>query len=469
MTNAQDGDHKRSAALPVDPARDVIFLSKGTPEDDQFVLWLAPRLEAAGYRIFADILTLEPGDRWRKEITDTLQNNSAKMLLCCSDVTLAKPGVQEEIAIAEDLARDLKDDRFIIPLRVSPYKKLFGIAGKQYVDFYQRWALGLQDLLDTLEAQRVPRAGKITINPNWELYRKRLATRIEDAPESLTTNWLPVLSIPNSLNYYEATGAVDHSVMKTICEECPFPAVYQLRGVLTFATLSEIENHFGRAGKLQLRACYEPLQFAQLGGEDPKIASRDASNFLSILLREAREQFCREKGLSEYDYSTQLAFYVDIKQVALGKKIPWGPPKERRSSMLYNIAQGKAWHYGVSANPQFWPFPHFRLKSRVIFSESTSTVADHILTDVATQHRLRRTVCKGWRNRRWHGQLKAFLQLISGNERELKLPLSPTVAMRLASNAMTVMSPVTTSQTSELLGNEEETDRSTLGTAEAED
>jgi len=34
---------------------------------------------------------------------------------------------------------------------------------------------------------------------------------------------------------------------------------------------------------------------------------------------------------------------------------------------------------------------------------------------------------------------------------------------------MTVMSPVTTSQTSELLGNEEETDRSTLGTAEAED
>jgi len=205
----------------------VIFLSKGTPEDDQFVLWLAPRLEAAGYRIFADILTLEPGDRWRKEITDTLQNNSAKMLLCCSDVTLAKPGVQEEIAIAEDLARDLKDDRFIIPLRVSPYKKLFGIAGKQYVDFYQRWALGLQDLLDTLEAQRVPRAGKITINPNWELYRKRLATRIEDAPESLTTNWLPVLSIPNSLNYYEATGAVDHSVMKTICEECPFPAVYQ--------------------------------------------------------------------------------------------------------------------------------------------------------------------------------------------------------------------------------------------------
>jgi hypothetical protein len=28
--------------------RDVVFISKATPGDDDFVLWLAPRLEAAG-------------------------------------------------------------------------------------------------------------------------------------------------------------------------------------------------------------------------------------------------------------------------------------------------------------------------------------------------------------------------------------------------------------------------------------
>lgn len=52
-----------------DSVRDTVFISKATPEDDEFVLWLAPRLEAAGYRVIADILTLEPGDRWRKEVT----------------------------------------------------------------------------------------------------------------------------------------------------------------------------------------------------------------------------------------------------------------------------------------------------------------------------------------------------------------------------------------------------------------
>jgi hypothetical protein len=29
-------------------ARAVVFISKATPGDDEFTLWLAPRLEAAG-------------------------------------------------------------------------------------------------------------------------------------------------------------------------------------------------------------------------------------------------------------------------------------------------------------------------------------------------------------------------------------------------------------------------------------
>jgi hypothetical protein len=80
-----------------------VFISKATPEDDDFVLWLAPRLEAAGYIVFADILSIDPGDRWRREITGTLQNKAVKMLLCCRDATLDKTGVQEEIGIASDL------------------------------------------------------------------------------------------------------------------------------------------------------------------------------------------------------------------------------------------------------------------------------------------------------------------------------------------------------------------------------
>ena len=99
--------------------RTIIFISTATPGDDEFVLWLAPKLEAEGYAVFADILCLEPGDRWRQRITNTLQNDSVKMLLCCRDSTLARQGVQEEIGIAEDLAKQLNDQKFIVPLRLE--------------------------------------------------------------------------------------------------------------------------------------------------------------------------------------------------------------------------------------------------------------------------------------------------------------------------------------------------------------
>lgn len=99
--------------------RETIFISKATPGDDDFVLWLAPRLETAGYRVFADIMRLEGGDEWRGKLTAALRDDAVRMLLCCSDKTLARRGVKEEISIAESLTGKLE-----IPDFVSLFKHL---------------------------------------------------------------------------------------------------------------------------------------------------------------------------------------------------------------------------------------------------------------------------------------------------------------------------------------------------------
>jgi hypothetical protein len=72
------------------------------------------------------------------------------MLLCCRDATLHKNGVQEKIGIAEDLAKEMKDPRFIIPLRLEKFKKVFGIGELQWTNFVGSWDGGLRDLLDAL-------------------------------------------------------------------------------------------------------------------------------------------------------------------------------------------------------------------------------------------------------------------------------------------------------------------------------
>ncbi len=53
--------------------RDTIFMLKATPIDDEFARWLGPKLETQGYRVFADILTLQPGDKLRRQINQALQ------------------------------------------------------------------------------------------------------------------------------------------------------------------------------------------------------------------------------------------------------------------------------------------------------------------------------------------------------------------------------------------------------------
>jgi hypothetical protein len=425
------------------------------------VLWLAPRLEAAGYSVFADILSLEPGDRWRKRVTATLQAQSIKMLLCCRDSTLSKDGVQEEIAIAEDLAKELNDPRFIMPLRLETFKKVFGIGGLQYVNFVGSWAQGLRDLLESLERQSIPRSpDKIIINPNWEAYRKRLATKIEESPEVLTTNWLRIGTVPETIRYYQPTGAVDHSIMQAACKSWRYPAELYLRGFFSFAAPEEIEKDFANVARFSVQE-HELAVFLDRGFDSPDIRPREAKNLVSSMFRKSWENFCSQKGLYGYPFSSQIGFHVTDSQVPIARRIPWGPQGQRRSSMLRNVARGRIWQYGVSALPQFWPYAHFKIKSRVVFAEFSSGT---VIADVDQQHRLRRSVCKGWRNKQWHGRLMAFLELLSNNSSYIELPLSNSLFLRLDASPIKMTAPVTTPQRSEMGEDGEEEDTSTLGT-----
>lgn len=450
--------------------RNVLFISKATPSDDEFVLWLAPRLEAAGYVVFADILGLVPGDRWRKQVTGTLQNQAAKMLLCCRDSSLSKDGVQEEIGIASDLVKELDDPRFIIPLRLEKFKKLFGIGELQYVDFVGSWANGLRDLLDALESQNVSRsAGKAAINPNWENYKKRLSIKVEDAPEVLTTNWFRIVGIPDVIHYYQPPGAINHALMESTCSGCWLPAETYLRGFFSFATPDEIDRDFVSVGKFVIHSDHHLQEFLEKGSGAPKIRPQEARNLLSSIFRKAWESYCRSKGLYQYTFSKQLGFHITENQVPLGKRIPWGHQGQRRSSMLCNSAKGKVWQYGVSASPNFWPFPHFKVKSRVLFADLAGRQTGAVVEDAIQQHRLRRNICKGWRNKAWHGRLMAFFELLSASSPYLELPLSGCCSLKLSANPMLVTAPVTTTLPDAMSDDAEEQDVSTLGNFSVED
>ena len=225
----------KEAASIENAARDTIFLIKASPIDDEFTLWLAPKLEAEGYRVFADILTLQPGDRWRRQINQALQYQAAKVLLICRDATLADANVQDDIDLALELAKELNDPRFIIPLRLEPGRKVKGVGDAVTVDFVRGWGEGVGLLIDALQRQKVPRsAGAPVIDPNWEIFRRRGAIPLVEEAERLTSNWVRVAEAPDVIRFYESTGAIEERLLDRALEAFSYPCARQASGIITF-------------------------------------------------------------------------------------------------------------------------------------------------------------------------------------------------------------------------------------------
>jgi TIR domain/Restriction endonuclease len=403
-------------AAPVEKAaRDTIFLIKASPIDDEFALWLAPKLEAEGYRVFADILTLEPGDRWRRQINQALQHRAAKVLLICRDASLADPHVQDDLDIALEMAKELGDARFIIPMRLEPGKKVKGVGDAVTVDFVRGWGEGVDLLLDALQRQKVPRAaGEPVIDPNWEIFRRRGAIPLVEEAERLTSNWLRAAEAPDVIRYFESTGALEERLLDRAFEAFPYPCAKQGSGIITFAEQTEVDTAFASAGRFKLKHEIPLLEFVEYGFSAVGIDRQVASNLINAMIKKAWLSFCREKGFVEYHYSNAVGFHASVAQAPTGHRIPWGKQGDRRSSMLRNIAKGHIWQFGVTAMPHFWPFWHLKLKSRVLFSVVNDTPEGLGIDDVRKMHRLRRSICKGWRNKQWHGRMLAFLELLSG-------------------------------------------------------
>lgn len=463
QSNAAKGEVEKASNFE----RNVLFLIKTHPADDEFALWLAPKLEAEGYTVFADILSLEPGDRWRREEGLVLQHRAAKALICVSAAATADTNVQDNIDLALEVAQAINDSRFIIPLRLEATNRIKGIGDARPVDFVRGWGEGLQTLLETLRRQKVPqRTDGVAINLNWELFRRRRSIELSTDPEPLTSNWLRVLEAPDTLRFFSAMGAQTEQTSAIAAKTLSYSAIAHRGGIVSMADLDDIEAELGSIGRFELTAELPIEEFAEHGWAELAIVRQVAQNMLVQMFGEAWISYCRERGLLQYNYSSSIGFHASPELAPIGKLIPWGRQGERRASMLRNIAKGHIWQFGVTATPVLWPFWHLRLKSRVLFAEDNGTPEGLQIDDAKKMHRLRRSICKGWRNKQWHGRLLAFLELLSGESAYIRLKLGGTRSLMLDASPILFTSPVSTVLPDLLDPDAEETDASTLGRPE---
>jgi hypothetical protein len=404
------------------PLRDALFISHANPENNAFTVWLGAKLATLGYDVWADVLRLRGGQDWQRRLERAIRERAVKVLLVGTPAAVDKQGVRNEIQIAHDTGKAIRDTEFIIPLRLEPFDAPFLVAHAQYVDFSRSWSQGLSELLDTLEmTYRVPRIGQRD-DARWRDVQTIHARRLSSKRESLTSNWLPISSLPRSIFHYRFNSGLSQEDIDFKLKTCRYPLVPFGAGCLSCASLADLSGHFG-AGAVTVTGERRLDRFVDEGWRKRDIDRRTALSHFSDLGRRAFERFLHDRGLNGYALANgQFAWWAPA-GVAPASKVAFKWPGVSGSRQICGISVKRRmhWHFGVTPNVRIGPVRHVRFTSRLVFTEDGAKPFE----DPKRMHRLRRSFAKSWRNPRWRGMLLAFLAWLSRDSQELAVPMGP--------------------------------------------
>jgi len=418
--------------------RTALFISHATPEDNGFVRWLGARLSALGYEVWADVMRLRGGCDWSRELESALRHRAAKVLVVCTPTGLDKQGVRNEIEIASGIARQLNDNQFIIPLRLESYEAPFRIAQTQYIDFKGGWARGFAELADLLSEFPSLRKEPGRSTEAWLGAQRDGATKLIDRHERLTSNWLTVSSLPQSIHFCEPPAGYQTERFQQRSLHC-WPVVPFHSGIITFAS-PDGKGFLGN--EIPARAIEETniQSFLDHGWAKLGIGWHEAQKIFSDLANQALELSFHSKALSFSEGSSgRRWWYGNVKTAPLSQiAFNWKHQKGRRQIVGKSDKRAIFWHYAVSGQVRTTPVRHARISASLIFSENGMDA----LKDTRKAHRLRRSFAKTWRNARWRDMMLAFFWWMSSGKSALALPVANGLAIVLSLPPASFISPV---------------------------
>lgn len=409
--------------------RDAIFISHATPEDNAFTMWLGGRLTALGYQVFADVLRLKGGDDWERILEDAIRNKAKRFLLVATPGGVQKQGVRNEITIAVETAKRIKEDGFIVPLRLATYAAPLQIAHAQYIDFEKGWSQGLAELLALLEDAGIPKNAATGDAKTWQSLQLKDARIVGSGPETLISNWLSIEALPPSIVFYDFKRGVSIGAAQAAIKDCPIPIAAHNRGFISFAPLHQLQIYFGPNLPLQTVDTCDTDTFLDSGWHSQRLAPKDCRPKFTDISRRALDAYFEGKGLKPFEYADgRNAWWATMRHATMDQHaFAWADLKGRRQLVGRSEKRGFHWHYGVSCWARSGPVRHVRVTGRVTFTSN----GHDLIGDARRVHRMRRTFCKGWRNDKWRDLLLAFWLWLADGADFVDIALGENVSMRL--------------------------------------
>lgn len=455
-------------------SRKNIFLSHATPEDNDFSKWLAAKLTLRGYYVWHDLDRLKGGDSFWKKIENVIRNETFRFIAIVSNNSFEKDGVRMEWDLAATIEKQIPG--FIIPVRVDGFdfsRLPIIIHGKNVIDFHRGWHCGLAQLCDTLQEARAPQSE--SFDPAqaklWLVNNDVGTINWVDRPETLESNWLPILSLPPAIE----TNKILNSIRKI-----PITAANQIipwfeygEYLSGFAPSWETINIFKDTVPLKFFNSIETEEFLKSGATigDSRISTKDARYRVEYLIRQAWDLTMEHAGLKAYSLSNNRLIWYVPSGLLQKDKIAFEDinGKIRRKNLVGKSDKYKvSWHYAVGAHVVLGEPRRIQLSAHIVFNDIETKLP---LESVQRMHKLRRGFCRNWWNDQWRGFLKAFLAFISKNKSIIQLPVGNNRFVDIDASTLTFTAPRGLSDSEELVLDEvialDESDEFTLNNDDA--
>ena len=382
-----------------------LFISHATPDDNEFSVWLATKLELCGYKVWIDYNELTPSSDFWLKIDSAIRNDTIKFIFVASKISVTRDGVRKELAVADRMQKE--HPGFIIPVRIDDVNFNdfpIEILRFQAIDFKKNWASGLTQLLKHLDDENIPRN-------NFDIQSKFIVDRWKGIYSTENTSILEKQECYRSnlhdTIYPENIYAYKIEDIKDVFREKHVSYVRVKDIALTFlcsnCVNSYLENRIISDKKQTCELFNDELECVLLGQKIEK-----PRNLLVFLInKNIQSIFYRRKLIpyhQEADRQSKKVFYFPSSSKFTGRNF-------KRPKQLSGKYLGKIWHFGLSAYFTDIPYGGVMFKWHLIFTDKNENVLPQ-----GTQIKSRRGKGKKFFNKDWKDLLEAATDYLSNNQ-----------------------------------------------------
>jgi hypothetical protein len=353
-----------------------------------------------------------------------------------------KNGVSKELGLAESIANqdNHKDFRILLKIDDSAFNLFIGANDLTQVPFYENWALGLEQLLQKLEKDNVPKFEFIRDNGFGEWYENEMTTKngVIEKKELYYSNWWAIKQLPESFFIYQYQT---EKQAKLIYEnESSFPTSKISNCLSSFSDVitSSIE-HEGSLIEIKPVNIFEvKINEVLLGFENEDFPNhRDTENHFKQLLKRIFHLIMKNRKMYWFEMSNRkLAYYytpANLNTLKVKFKYPFrGEKRKTKTKNLLGTYQYKNhWHYAVSVKPILSPIVGYSLKNHLTFSDDGFKSWDD--KDKIHSHRRRKAKASKYFNEAWRDFQCAFLNALKNKDDKIEIQLSNSFTLQMTS------------------------------------